>query len=122
MRVVNDVVGTQPVVLIYSAEPCVGTVPGLGADIVDAAAVYIPAVDGRMLSFYLEGDRVLDRETGSAWNATGAAVDGPLKGRQLEALASYHRLLGRLGLRSTRKPSLGWWSSESLEDVTFWCI
>ena len=86
MRVVNDVVGTQPVVLIYSAEPCVGTVPGLGAVIVDAAALYMPIVDGLMLSFYLEGDRVLDRETGSSWNAAGMAVDGPLKGRQLEAL------------------------------------
>ena len=86
LRVVNDVVGTQPVVLIYSAEPCVGTVPGLGAVIVDAAALYMPIVDGLMLSFYLEGDRVLDRETGSSWNAAGAAVNGPLKGRQLDAL------------------------------------
>ena len=86
LRVVNDVVGTQPVVLIYSVEPCVGTVPGLGAMIVDAAAVYIPAADGRMLSFYFEGDHILDRETGSTWSQAGLAVNGPLKGRQLEAL------------------------------------
>ena len=86
LRVVNDVVGTQPVVLIYSVEPCVGTVPGLGAMIVDAAAVYIPAADGRMLSFYFEGDHILDRETGSTWSQAGLAVNGPLEGSQLEAL------------------------------------
>ena len=86
LGVATDVVGTQPVVLIYSAEPCVGTAPGLGAEITDAAAVYMPVVDGRMLSFYLEGDYILDRETGSTWSPSGIAIDGPLEGRQLEAL------------------------------------
>ncbi len=86
LGVVNDVVGTQPVVLIYSAEPCVDTLTGLGADTVDAAAVYTPEVGGQALSFYLEGGRILDRETGSAWSAAGLAVEGPLEGRQLDAL------------------------------------
>ena len=86
LGVVNDVVGTQPVVLIYSSEPCIGTVPGLGASIVDAAAVYIPIVDERALSFYLKDGRILDRETGSEWSTAGLAVDGPLEGQQLEAL------------------------------------
>lgn len=85
-RVVNDMIGIQPVVLIYSAKPCIDPVLGLGADTVDAAAAYNPVVDGQALSFYLEGNRILDRETGSAWSPAGVSVDGPLEGRQLKAL------------------------------------
>ena len=84
---VNDMIGIQPVVLIYSAKPCIDTVLGLGADTVDAAAAYNPVVDGQTLSFYLEGSRILDRETGSAWSPAGVAVEGALEGHQLEALS-----------------------------------
>ena len=86
LGVVNDTIGIQPVVLIYSAKPCIDTVLGLGAEIVDAAAAFAPVVDGRTLSFYFEGGRILDRDTGSAWSPAGLSVEGPLEGFQLEAL------------------------------------
>ena len=60
------------------------------------ALVYDRAVDGRSLTFRLEGEpdgiltELVDDETGSRWLAfTGAAVDGPLKGRQLERVPSH---------------------------------
>jgi hypothetical protein len=44
----------------------------------------VPGRDGS-LTFSLVGDRVVDDQTGSVWNPLGQAVDGPLKGTQLEA-------------------------------------
>jgi len=50
--------------------------------------VYDPVVDGRALTFSPAGQRdFTDRETGSRWSLTGLAVDGPLAGRRLTALA-----------------------------------
>jgi len=46
----------------------------------------VPGRDGS-LTFSLVGDKVVDDQTGSVWSPLGQAVDGPLKGIQLEALA-----------------------------------
>ena len=80
-QVVNDVVGGQDVVLLYSTQPCTG---GRGAATVDTASVYSPVVGERKLSFYTEEGEILDRETGSAWSPGGLAMRGQLKGTQLE--------------------------------------
>jgi hypothetical protein len=46
-------------------------------------------LDGRTLSFEsLEDGRFRDRETGSSWDATGRALDGPLAGRRLQPMVS----------------------------------
>ena len=82
-QVVNDVVGSQDVVLFYSSQPCAGR---RGAATVDTAAVYSPMADERRLSFYAEDGEILDRETGSTWNQAGMAVRGQLKGSQLDPL------------------------------------
>jgi len=87
-KVVNDVVDDQDVVLFYSSEPCFGTLAGLGAETVDTASVYSPLVGEKKLSFYLEDEEILDRETSSTWTPGGLAVLGQLKGRQLEPLPS----------------------------------
>lgn len=87
-KVVNDVVDGHDVVLFYSAEPCFGTLAGLGAETVDTASVYSPLVGEKKLSFYLEDGEILDRETSSTWTPGGLAVLGQLKGRQLEPLPS----------------------------------
>ena len=53
------------------------------------AVVWERTVDGRVLTFTAEGDRVKDVETGSTWDAmTGRAVAGPLAGRSLVRVAS----------------------------------
>ena len=51
---------------------------------VGTAAAYKVDVNGRRLRFRRREGRILDRETGSAWNILGLAIDGPLKGTQLK--------------------------------------
>ena len=82
-QVVNDVVDDQDLVLFYSAEPCAGTIAGLGAQTVDTTSVYRPMVGERKLSFYVEEGKILDQETGSTWSPGGLAVRGRLNGNQL---------------------------------------
>ena len=60
------------------------------------ALVYDRTIDGRSLTFRLDGSpagiqtTLVDDETGSRWLAfTGVALDGPLKGRQLERVPSH---------------------------------
>lgn len=49
-----------------------------------AAAVFEPAVNGRLLSFRQDSGKIVDSETGSAWNLMGVSVAGPLAGNRLE--------------------------------------
>jgi hypothetical protein len=54
---------------------------------VGSTAVYSVEIDGRALSFEAHGDGLFsDKETGSLWTLSGMAVEGPLLGRQLEAV------------------------------------
>lgn len=49
-----------------------------------AAAVAVrPVADGRALSFGVEGDWIVDAETGSRWSVRGRAESGPLAGQEL---------------------------------------
>ncbi len=58
---------------------------GAGRD-VGSAAVFLPVVDGRRLSFVADGDGFRDTETGSTWNIAGRAVSGELAGAELEQI------------------------------------
>ena len=49
-------------------------------------AAFDPRVDGRLLTFVLEDGAFVDTETGSRWNRSGLAVEGPLAASQLVAL------------------------------------
>ncbi len=51
---------------------------------VGATAVYQPQIDGRRLAFSWRNEGFIDAETGSRWTVLGKAVEGPLKGKQLE--------------------------------------
>ena len=53
---------------------------------VGSAAVFDPHVDGRKLTFKIEGDQIVDTETGSVWGQLGKAESGPLAGRELRPL------------------------------------
>ncbi len=55
---------------------------------VGSAAAYSPMLDGRRLRFRRDGDRIVDKETGSQWNVLGRCVDGPLAGQRLEPVLS----------------------------------
>jgi hypothetical protein len=72
--VINDQFGEHPVVL-WAEE--------------DNFHAYLRRVDGQVLAFDLEGEYLLDRETGTKWAlTTGLAVEGPLKGQSLQPVPS----------------------------------
>jgi hypothetical protein len=84
--VVHDTVSGQELVLLWSA----GTASALdqprisnGRD-VGASGVFVPVVGGRRVTFAVEEEAFVDRETGSTWTLAGRAVSGPLKGERLE--------------------------------------
>ena len=58
----------------------------MSADLATAVA-WGRRVDGRTLTFRADGDRMVDAETGSAWEPlSGRAVSGPMAGRTLSAV------------------------------------
>jgi hypothetical protein len=79
-RVAHEVFDGRPVVFFLSED-------------LTTAAVWDRSVDSRVLSFRAERDRLVDAETGSAWDPfTGEGVAGPLRGRALARVASSRAL------------------------------
>jgi hypothetical protein len=84
-RVVNDTVGGLDLVVLWA--------PGVASALdrssitegrdVGGAVAFSRTLNGRQITLVLDGDRIVDRETGSRWNVLGKAVDGPLAGQQL---------------------------------------
>ena len=88
--VINDRVGEQEVAIFWAP----GTASALdraviaeGQD-VGSAVAYDRNLNGQVLSFSSDGEKILDNETGSTWNILGRAVDGPLSGEQLTEVVS----------------------------------
>lgn len=54
---------------------------------IGAAALFEATVDGKTHTFEIDGDKIMDKETGSAWNILGEAVQGPLAGKKLTPVA-----------------------------------
>jgi hypothetical protein len=86
-RVVNDELDGEPIVVLWGP----GTASALdarqvaqGRD-VGSSGVFGRRVNGRTLTFEPAGDgRFRDRQTGTAWNVLGRALEGPLAGTELE--------------------------------------
>lgn len=53
---------------------------------VGAVGVFDPYLDGNRLTFGVDGDRIIDEQTGSTWNLLGKAESGPLEGKALRPL------------------------------------
>jgi len=83
--VVNYRVGDKDLVVIFKP----GTRSALDASIIassneiGAAVPFEAELDGRKLTFKLDGDKIVDNETGSVWNIMGKATEGPLAGKRL---------------------------------------
>ncbi len=75
--VVNYEIGSEPVLVFFSAETGTGV-------------VYIREVNGQVLSFsQVEDTTIMDGETGTTWNGlTGKAIQGPLVGNTLTRIKS----------------------------------
>jgi hypothetical protein len=91
-HVVNDNVGGEPIVLLWSP----GTASGLGAatvaggELVGSAVVFSrTASDGTTLEFEPAGDgRMRDLSTGSLWGLDGRATEGAMAGAQLAPITN----------------------------------
>jgi len=74
-QLVNDQIGTEPVLVIYA----------LASDTVTS---FSRRLEGRTLTFTRPASLhdIVDAETGSRWNTYGEAVAGPLKGKRLTGI------------------------------------
>ena len=90
VRMVNDVVGDAPVVVFWEA----GTASALDSGViaqgrdVGTADTYSRELEGRTLTFYYDGERFIDEQTGSEWTLLGQAVAGPLAGKRLSPVVN----------------------------------
>lgn len=90
VHVVNDVVGDAPVVVFWEA----GTASALDSGViaqgrdVGTADTYSRELEGRTLTFYYDGERFKDEQTGSEWTLLGQAVAGPLAGKRLSPVVN----------------------------------
>lgn len=72
-KVINDSVGEKKVLLV-SLYPFI--VRG-----------YDRTLEGEVLEFQLNDNKLVDKQTGTEWNFEGKAISGPLKGKELDRLA-----------------------------------
>ncbi|HEX6206784.1 MAG TPA: DUF3179 domain-containing protein [Actinomycetota bacterium] len=83
--VVHDTVGGEDLVVFWKAgvrSALDNPEIELGRD-VGSSGVFLRQLGGRELSFLVEGDRVVDEQTGSVWSLAGRATGGPLEGQEL---------------------------------------
>ncbi len=86
--VVNDEVGGTPVLVAALDESRSALDERLiaASRMVLNARAFVRRNDDTILHFRQQGDRLVDDETGSEWNALGEAVGGPLAGARLELI------------------------------------
>jgi thiol-disulfide isomerase/thioredoxin len=84
VHVVNDVVGREPIVVLWEAGTASALDSGSVAQGRDVGTVntFSRNLDDRTLVFRYDGERIVDG-TGSEWNVLGRAISGPLEGRSL---------------------------------------
>jgi hypothetical protein len=87
-KATNASVGDTDIAILWKA----GQATALESDRIEggrdvgSSAVFLPIVDGEMLTFTAAGDEFVDDQTGSTWNIAGEAVAGPLSGSRLEQI------------------------------------
>ena len=84
-RAVNYTVNGNDLVVFFES----GTVSALDRSSIQASqdvgstGVFDPHLDGRKLTFRVDGENIVDNETGSVWSILGKAIEGPQIGREL---------------------------------------
>ena len=86
--IVNDTVGDQDIVIFYAPDTDSGFTQFNSSNprVVGSTGVYDPNLGGQKLTFKMEGNKIVDEQTGSVWNILGEAVEGELAGERLEAV------------------------------------
>jgi hypothetical protein len=90
VKVVNDVVAGQPIVVFWrpgTASPLDLSALAEGRD-VGAGSAFSRLLEGRLLTFQAEGEGFRDAETGTTWDLLGRGLRGPLAGRQLQPVVA----------------------------------
>jgi hypothetical protein len=88
--VINDRVGGLDVAIFWVP----GTASALDAGViaegqdVGSAVAYDRILNGRLLSFRFDGEKIIDNETGSTWDILGRGVAGSLSGERLREVVS----------------------------------
>jgi len=88
--VINDTMQGIPLVVLSkpdAASPLDETSIA-NSKIIPSASAFRRQTKDRLLSFETHSERFFDLETGSEWNIFGEAIDGPLKGEQLDNIDS----------------------------------
>ena len=88
-RVINYTVGGRDIVALFKfgAASALDAASIAGSRDVGSAAVFDANLNGRKLTFGVEGGRIVDAETGSVWSILGSALEGELAGESLMPLA-----------------------------------
>lgn len=87
-RVVQTPFGDDDIVVFWAP----GTASALdaatvsGGDDVGTVGVFDPVADGMVLDFSVDGDVIVDEQTGSTWDVFGVAIGGELAGTRLARL------------------------------------
>jgi hypothetical protein len=84
-RVVHDRVGGKSIVILYAkgAASALDSASIAASRDIGATGVFEPVLDGRPLTFRVQGEAIRDAETGSTWSVLGQAAAGPLAGQRL---------------------------------------
>ena len=88
--VINDELSGEQIVVLHTD----GAASAMDAPRIEqskeagSTGVFLRQVNGRTLQFSLENGNIVDRETGSIWDISGRATNGPLKGTRLKAVTS----------------------------------
>ena len=84
-RVVNYTAGDQELVVFFfpGATSALGSPLFMDGEDVGATGVFDPQLNGRKLTFRVDGESIIANETGSVWNILGRATEGPLQGSEL---------------------------------------
>lgn len=90
IHVANDIVAGKPVAVFWAP----GTASALdsggvasGRD-VGSLVAYSRELNGEILDFRFEDDKIIDEQTGSEWNVLGQAISGALAGTELTPVVS----------------------------------
>lgn len=86
VRVVNDVVGGQPIAVFWKS----GTRSTFGSSTADTGSTgaFSRRVGDQVLTFTDSEAKFVDQETGSTWDLLGNATSGPMSGETLDRLVS----------------------------------
>ena len=87
-RVINYTVGGRDIVALFKfgAASALDAASIAGSRDVGSAAVFDANLNGRKLTFGVDGNRIVDAETGSVWSILGSALEGELAGESLTPL------------------------------------